>query len=416
MITHKTKNKSALEVKLEALNQYKIDLGLERLKVVIDRLGIHNNLPQIIAVGGTNGKGSTVTAICALLTTQQRSFGAFTSPHIHHFNERININDTLATDDEILSAFELIDQAKADINLSYFEYAFLAAVLVFIEHQVDVMVLEVGLGGRLDAVNALDADAVVITTIDLDHMEWLGDDIEAIAKEKAGIMRPKQPVVYGDLNTPGSIISHAELIDANLLQFDQNYQISVHENSFDYRSDDAEFNQINLPQLEGTYQIKNFSSALTVLLKLGYEFKTHQLNQAVADWHIPGRLQTIQTSPLVLADVAHNRQSAQQLAHFLKENPVNGQTLAVFSVLADKQAETWLDGLNDEVDHWFIFQLESPRALEINALKSIMADKVSLFSQFKQAQAAYNTARSVANKDDRIVVFGSFHVLDEVFS
>ena len=233
MTTPKTDPSSKLEQRLTELNQYKIDLGLDRLKTVIERLELTQSLPQIITVGGTNGKGSTVAALCSLLKTQADStakslaFGAFTSPHIFKFNERFNINGRLATDDEILDVFEVIDVAKAEINLSYFEYAFLAAVLLFQQHDVDVMLLEVGLGGRLDAANALDADACVITTVDLDHTAWLGDSIEAIAAEKAGIMRADKPVVYGDVDTPKAIQSHASELGAQLIQLDKDYKISL---------------------------------------------------------------------------------------------------------------------------------------------------------------------------------------------
>lgn len=416
MTIHKTKNKSELEQRLIALNQYKIDLGLDRLKLVIERLDVFDQIPHVITVGGTNGKGSTVTAICSLLSTQNKSFGAFTSPHIHQFNERININGNLASDDEILNAFALIDAAKAEINLSYFEYAFLAAVLNFIKHEVDVIVLEVGLGGRLDATNALDSDASVITTIDLDHTEWLGDDIETIAKEKAGIMRPGKPVVFGDKNTPSSIISQAKSTQSKLIQQVLDYQVTLNDHGFDYCFNDTSFDQLQLPQLKGDYQVFNFSSALTVLLSLGYVFTPEQVKQAIQAWHIKGRLQTIQSKPLVIADVAHNRQSAQQLAQYLMENPIKGHTYAVFSVLADKQVETWLDELNKIIDHWFIFELNNDRALNIFDLKTILADKVSLFSQFNDAESAFKMAQSMAGDNDRIIVFGSFHVLDEVLN
>ncbi|MCX7554446.1 bifunctional folylpolyglutamate synthase/dihydrofolate synthase [Marinicella sp. S1101] len=413
---NKTSAKSALAIKLDELNQYKIDLGLDRLQLVIEQLAIASELPQIITVGGTNGKGSTVAAICSLLKTQNKTYGAFTSPHLFKFNERIEVNDTLATDDEILKAFNTIDEAKGTINLSYFEYAFLAALLVFIEHRVEVMVLEVGLGGRLDATNVLDADACVITTVDLDHTQWLGDTIEAIAMEKAGIMRAEKPIIFGASNTPTAIIEQAESIGARLYQQGIDYQLAMTDVGFDYVQSDRRFTGLNKPQLLGDYQIQNFASALTVLITLGYEFNTKQLNHALSSWHINGRLQIMNNKPLVVADVAHNRQSAQQLAKYLHDHPVAGQTRAVFSVLADKNLASWLGELVGEFSHWLIFPLNNQRAMPIDELKITLADDVGVLSQFEDGETALQAAKSLSDVNDRIVVFGSFHVLEEVFS
>ncbi len=409
------KIKSKLENKLDELNQYKIDLGLGRLNEVIDRLSIRKKLPQIITIGGTNGKGSTVAAVCSLLETHKKSYGAFTSPHIFNFNERINIKGALASDHEILAAFEDIERAKGEIDLSYFEYAFLAAVLIFLEHQVEVMILEVGLGGRLDATNALDADGCVITTVDLDHTEWLGDTIEEIAHEKAGIMRTGVPVVFGDGKAPQAIMRQAEKTGAKLLRLNHEYQVSTHQDGFDYVCSMHEFKCLNFPRLAGHYQVKNFCSALSVLLSLGYQFTADELNRALRKWDINGRLQTVRDEPQVIADVAHNRQAAKQLARFLHDNPIAGKTRAVFSVLADKNLESWLVDLTDFFDHWFIFELKNQRAMKINDLKIVMADEVSLLSEFSAAKDAYLAALSVSNSEDRIIVFGSFHVLEEAF-
>lgn len=413
---HKPAKKSALAIKLDELNQYKIDLGLERLQQVIERLAIVPKLPQIITVGGTNGKGSTVAAICSLLKTQNKTYGAFTSPHLFQFNERIEVNDTLATDDEILNAFSTIDEAKGTINLSYFEYALLAAVLVFIEHRVEVMVLEVGLGGRLDATNALDADACVITTVDLDHTAWLGDSIEAIAQEKAGIMRSDKPIIYGASNTPSAIIAQAEITGAQLYQQGIDFKLTVADDGFSYAYLGLHFNGLNKPQLLGDYQIQNFASALTVLITLGYEFNAKQLSHVLSTWHINGRLQIMSEKPLVMADVAHNRQSAQQLAKYLRDHPVAGQTRAVFSVLADKNLASWIGELTDEFSHWLVFQLHNQRAIPVNELKATLANDVAVLSQFDDGKAALQAAIRLSDAADRVVVFGSFHVLEEVFS
>ena len=412
----KTKPSTQLEQRLESLNQYKIDLGLDRLESVAERLKLKENLPQIITVGGTNGKGSTLAALSSLIKTQSKSFGAFTSPHIFKFNERFNINDKLATDDEILAVFKTIDAAKGDINLSYFEYAFLAAVLLFKLAEVDVMLLEVGLGGRLDAVNVLDPDACIITTVDLDHTAWLGETVEEIAAEKAGIMRLNTPIVFGDDTMPNAIKIHADQVGAKLIQLNKGYQLTVNDSSFNYQGEVQTFNQLNRPKLKGDWQIKNFSSALTILLEMGYEFDSDDVQQAIDDWHIDGRLQTIQKEPLVLADVAHNRQSVEQLVRYLKANPVTGETRAVFSVLAEKNLDTWLGDLDSVIDHWFIFELPGERALDIWLLKQELVEQVTVVSQFDSGEMAYHMALQCSKPEDRIIVFGSFHVLDEVLS
>lgn len=408
-------NSKNLEQRLDDLNQYKIDLGLQRLQSVLKRLDLSSPKQQIITVGGTNGKGSTVTAICALLAGQKKSYGAFTSPHIFHFNERINVNGQDASDEEILAAFDAIDAVKGETNLSYFEYAFLAALLVFVKQDVEVMVLEVGLGGRLDATNSVDSDVAIITTVDIDHTEWLGNDIESIAREKAGIIRNNKSIIYGDANVPQAIINVAQDKHAKLIRQAEDFSINTNGQHFNYQFHSLTHNSLKLPALQGHWQLKNFASALTALLELGHVFSTEDLQLALASWQINGRLQTMQESPLVLADVSHNKQAVTQLAQWLSLNPVEGQTRAVFSVLADKHVEQWLPLLNDVIDHWFIFQLPGSRAMNINDLKIIMADHVGLISQFEDGKQAYEMALLNSDKNDRVIVFGSFHVLNEVF-
>lgn len=405
---------SKLEARLHELNQDKIDLGLDRLRVVFSRLQL--SLPKaIITVGGTNGKGSTVAALAALVGTGQTTYGAFTSPHIHRFNERINVNGQLATDDEILQAFAQIDHVRADISLSYFEYAFLAAMLVFASHQLEVVILEVGLGGRLDATNLLDADAAIITTVDLDHMAWLGDDIEQIAAEKAGIIRPGQVVIYGDQSMPDSIQQAVDHHQTALHRLKQDFRVQSTADGWHYQFQAHHFTDLPRPALPGDWQLHNFASALTALLALGWTFSDEALKQALQNICLNGRLQLMGTEPEVLADVAHNRQSAGLLAQWLHDHPVSGQTRAVFSVLADKQFEDWIQSFSGVVDHWFTFELQGPRALPAAALKTGLVDHVALLSHWPSASQAYQLALSASQPDDRVVVFGSFHVLDEVF-
>ena len=416
MTTPKTDRRQELSEKLDSLNQFKIDLGLDRLQQVLGIMELTHPEATIFTVGGTNGKGSTVHALAALLSAAGKSYGAFTSPHIHRFNERINVNGRLAEDDEILTAFAAIDEARGEVKLSYFEYAFLAALKIFVDEGVDCLILEVGLGGRMDATNALDADAAIITTVDIDHTEWLGDDIESIAAEKAGIMRAQRPVIYGDLDPPQNIIATANNLDAHLLCYQRDYQLAVQAEGFDYRHGKVDFSSLPHPKLAGDWQYRNFAAALTAVLAVAYPVDVEMVHQALKRWHVDGRLQTIQQHPLVLADVAHNQQAASLLAQWLKDNPVAGQTRAVFSVLKDKQLTSWLPDFAGLVDHWMVFQLAGERAMELDELKITMANHVKLFSQFDDGPSAYQMALACSEEQDRIVVFGSFHVLDEVFS
>lgn len=400
---------------LDSLNQNKIDLGLDRIKAVLARPPFNTINARIVTVGGTNGKGSTVTALSSLLQAAGQQVGTFTSPHIFRYNERIQINGETAKDREIVAAFEAIESIRKDIPLSYFEFSVLAALWVFQQHSVDYMVLEVGLGGRLDAVNALQSDLSIITTVDIDHCHWLGDDIETIAAEKAAIMRPDCAMVYGDINCPKAIKNRAMEEGVQLLEWSVDYSAAVKPAGFDYQWDDTEFKNLPLPQMSGDFQIRNFATALTGFLQLEPQIEQTVINQALEQWRIPGRIQCLQRNPEVIADVAHNRQSVEALIDWLESNPIEGHTRAVFSVLKDKQADKWLPKINQYIDHWFVFAMNDDRATNIQTLKVQMADAGCMLSVCKNGPVAYQSASKVSRSDDRIIVFGSFYVLDEVF-
>ncbi len=405
-------SKLTLDAWLDSLNQDKIDLGLARVQQVHQNLNLKNT--TTITVAGTNGKGSTVAILTALLKSLGKKVGAFTSPHIFKFNERVAIDGQAVSDEALLAAFERIEAARGDTPLSYFEWAFLVACCVFDSEQVDVQVMEVGLGGRLDAVNVLDADAAIITGIDIDHVEWLGDDKETIGKEKAGILRPNQVAAFGSNDCPESITKHAKDLNCKLQRLNQDYQFQIHDAGFDYMSESMCFEGLNRPNLQGDWQIQNAAAAINVLLRMGHDLDKTHINQALQNIQLSGRLQTISEQPKIIADVAHNAQSAGALAEWLKQNPIKGQTRAVFSVLNDKQVETWLPYLEGFIDHWLVFELQGPRAMPINELKFTMADHVQLMSFFNTAAECFELGKKMTQTDDRLLVFGSFHVLDEV--
>jgi len=400
---------------LDSLNQNKIDLGLDRVKAVLARPPFNIINARIITVGGTNGKGSTVTALSSLLQAAGQRVGAFTSPHIFCYNERIQINGQTAKDSEIVAAFETIELIRQDIPLSYFEFSLLAALWVFQQHSVDYMVLEVGLGGRLDAVNALQSDLSIITTVDIDHCHWLGNDIETIAAEKAAIMRPDCVMVYGDKDCPKVIKNRSTEEHVQLLQWSVDYTATVKSGGFCYHWGDIEFKDLPLPHMVGDFQIHNFATALTAILCIERRVQRAVVSEALKNWRIPGRIQTIQDKPEVIVDVAHNRQSIQALSDYLSRHSSKGPTRAVFSVLKDKQAETWLPIINQYIDHWFIFEMQGERATDIQTLKRQLAVAGAMLSVCPDGPAAYRHALNVSEPDDRLIVLGSFHVLDEVF-
>lgn len=381
---------------LETQHNKKIDLGLDRIKRVYNSLKLDKISSTIITVAGTNGKGSTVAILSSI--TQQAGYkvGCFTSPHILSFNERIQINSKNATDSDIIQAFELIEENLNGVTLSYFEYATLAAFIVFKKHQVDISILEVGLGGRLDSVNVLDTDCAIITTIDIDHTEWLGDDIESIAFEKAGIIRANKPVIYGDIDCPKSIIDHAKNIGADLTVVDS-------------------FLHVSEMNIKGKYQTKNVRTAITALsLMSEVHVSKENIKRGLLNVQLNGRLQTIATQPEIIVDVSHNKQAAKSLASWLRENPVIGKTIAVFAVLKDKQPIAWLDDFKGLIDCWCISDLQFERTLNKNELLQLLVDSYKLVMSFESVHQAYTKARVIAEPDDRIIVFGSFYTVSEV--
>jgi dihydrofolate synthase/folylpolyglutamate synthase len=396
----KVKQKKSLKDwlnQLETKHNKKIDLGLTRLTQVYNNLQLNKIAETVITVAGTNGKGSTVAILSSICQSSGYKVGTFTSPHIINFNERIKINDCEISDELIIDAFEKIESHLETISLSYFEYATLAALIIFKQQAVEVCVLEVGLGGRLDSVNIVDTDCAIITTIDIDHTDWLGDNKESIGYEKAGIMRPNKPIIYGDSDCPKSIINYANKISARLVY-------SVNES-------------IELPELniQGDYQRVNAKTALVALDQCtNLSIKQNQILEALQNIKLQGRLQKISNNPSVIVDVAHNKQAAQSLANWLRGNPISGDTIAVFAVLADKEPMDWLSGFNQLIDTWCVSSVDSERAMPTKDLLLLLADSAQLITSFESVSKALIAAKKMASKDDRILVFGSFYTVSEV--
>ncbi len=404
--------------RLETGHDKKIDLGLERVGQVFRRLRLAPLAPVVISVAGTNGKGSTVAMLDSICQAAGYRTGRFTSPHLLQYNERFLVDGQQARDDAIVAAFEAIEKARGDISLSYFEFSTLAALWLFKRAPVDVAILEVGLGGRLDSVNVVDADCAVITTVDIDHVHWLGDNREAIGREKAGIFRAGRPAVCGDADCPLSVRRSACQGGARLYCRDKDFTVRRHASGFDWLGWQRDVLHLPEPALAGDWQIQNAATAIAALESLAPKLTINPEHyaQGLQSVRLAGRLQVIQSSPQILVDVAHNAQSAAALAQWLHQHPVAGKTRAVFGVLNDKQPADWLPRFQTLVDEWFCTQPANERALSA-------ADCAALVTQSTESEnihaiqdpvEAYQHAVNSLQEKDRLLVFGSFFVLDPI--
>ncbi|WP_299871542.1 bifunctional tetrahydrofolate synthase/dihydrofolate synthase [uncultured Cocleimonas sp.] len=413
----------------ETLHLSEIDLGLERIGRVAKELQLVNPPFPIITVAGTNGKGSTVAFLNEILQAQGYKTGAYTSPHLINYNERITINSSEATDDLIIEAFEAIDAARfinnknneiEEVSLTYFEFSTLAAMWCFQQQKVDVAVLEVGLGGRLDAANLWDTNLAIITSIDIDHIDWLGDDREIIAREKAGIMRNSVPVICGDTNPPEMISTEALRIGAPLTQINTNFSFITDDNDPDqwtWKNRDIEL-FLPKPKMQGDFQINNAATAIAGLMAIQNILATTQesISAGLQKARVTGRLQIINESPEWLLDVAHNPHSAKELAKYINTHRVLGKTFALFSMLADKDIAEVINLMDPVIDEWHIVPLEGSRGIELNELKQRFIDSSidTKLVTHKLFSDAYQTLKNITKGEDRVVAFGSFLVVSEV--
>ena len=391
-----------------------IAMGLERVREVARRMHLLKLPCPLITVAGTNGKGSTVAFIEAVAAASGYKVGAFTSPHFLRYNERIRIGGAEASDADLVRAFEAIEAARADIPLTYFEFGTLAALFLFAEAGLDLAILEVGLGGRLDAVNILDADVAVITTVDLDHQAYLGDDREAIGLEKAGILRPGKPCVLGEKDPPSSVLRHAYEQGVYCIRGYSDYLIDRFDEHWVWREPGFSL-ELPYPGLQAPAQLQNAACAIAALRASPLEISETAWADGVAAARVAGRMQRWRDAPEVVLDVAHNPQSAAQLAQWLAEHPA--PTVAVFSALKDKDIAGMLTALRPHIRHWHVGCLAEPAervpaAADWPALLAglLPADEVSLHASVPAAYAA----ALAENRGERVLVFGSFHTIEAV--
>jgi len=405
---------------IEQQHPSSIELGLERTREVALRLSLDKPAAHVITVGGTNGKGSTVAFIEAIARAGGLKVGSYTSPHLLRYNERVRIDGQDASDSALVRAFEVVEAARGETPLTYFEFGTLAALWLFQQSALDLVVLEVGLGGRLDAVNLVDADVAVITTVDIDHVDWLGNDRESIGFEKAGIARAWKPLVLGEIDSPSSVLRHAYAIGANAIRLGSDFFHEPVDNAH-WRWWDAGFEvRLPCPSLSGAAQQANAATAIAALRALDIELPVTALAQGVSAAALPGRLQrfSLQGTP-VIVDVGHNPQAARTLSAWLRAAPVPGQTLAVFAALADKDVGGVVDALQGEISAWFLAGLHGmgSRGQDVDALAGkLSASAAARGSRHPDVPSALAAARAHARDDDRIVVFGSFHTVAEALA
>ena len=434
---------------LESLHPKTIALGLERVAQVKQRLNLNPDFP-VIVVGGTNGKGSVCAMLESILHAAGYRVGCYTSPHLLHYNERVRIAKQQVSDAELCASFEQIELARGDTPLTYFEFGTLAAMQLFIEKKIDVAILEVGLGGRLDAVNVFDTDCAVIASVDIDHTDYLGDTREQIAFEKAGIFRKGRVAVFGDEDMPAMIASEAQRIGAELWRLGLEFKFSRNNPSalkppltppsqgesfsapsliregwggfgqWDYRSEVGSRNALPYPALRGAFQLNNASAVLAALdaLKDRLPVNMEAVRRGLVEVQLPGRFQLVPGQPTLILDVAHNPHAARSLAQNLAELPPCPHTYAVFAMLKDKDMAGVAAALGERIDTWLVAGIDSLRGATAAELAQALKQggvhgEVHTFANIAEA---LSYAYKAAGENDRIAAFGSFYTVAEVMT
>jgi len=397
----------------EGLHPRAVDLGLDRCRLVASRLGLPGAGFIVFTVAGTNGKGSTVAFLEAILEAAGQRTGAYTSPHLLRYNERVRVGGRPVDDRTLCEAFARVERARGDTSLTYFEFGTLAAMDVFRGAALDAVVLEVGLGGRLDAVNVFDPDVAVITAVDLDHMDWLGPDRESIGREKAGVLRGGRPAVCADPDPPRSVLATALTLGARLQIAGRDFHGVVRGATWDWHSGDRVERGLPNPALPGAFQVQNAAGAIAALAALGDRLPVTRaaIDRGLSEARLPGRLQVLGGSVERILDVAHNPQAVRALAGFLAGRPGSGRTHALIGMLADKDCRGVVREAAGVVDAWHTVSLPGPRGLDAGTLADALveagvpADRVHPRGEAAQA---YVAVLGSVLPPDRIVVFGSF--------
>ena len=405
--------------RLEAMHPKAIDMGLERVARVRDALGLRFDCP-VVTVGGTNGKGSTCAMLEAILLQAGYRVGLYTSPHLVHFNERGRVNGEIVDDAALVAQFEAIEAVRGDVSLTYFEFTTLAILRLFTQAGLDAVILEVGLGGRLDAVNVIDADVAIVTSVDIDHTEYLGVTREQIGFEKAGIFRSGRPAICSDPVPPESLKKHAEEIGADLWLLGRDFNYSGDKQQWNYGGRSMRRNALGYPGLRGANQLLNACAALAALeaLRDRLPLGAQEVRSGLAMVELPGRFQVLPGRPTVVLDVAHNPHAAGALAQNLGNMGFHPYTFAVFGAMSDKDIDGIIAHMKPHIDHWCVTDLPLPRAASASSIAEKLSeagvqgagapDAEHTILTFASPEEAYANARSRAGENDRIAVFGSF--------
>ena len=398
---------------LEAIHPTEIDLGLDRVLVVLRRLFPRKPNARIITVAGTNGKGTTVATLEKLLQAAGRTTGAYTSPHLQDYNERVRLNGTDISDPVLVSAFEKVEEARGKESLTYFEFGTLAAFVAFADAGVEDWILEVGLGGRLDAVNVLDADFAVITSIDIDHIGFLGDNREVIGFEKAGILRPGIFAVCADPEPPASVLQQAAAQKVNLQVTGRDYQLAPANGDANTVELTVAGDHIKLPA--GPLPVQSVAAAVVLAHKLLPDVAPSSLGDIARTVSVPGRFELLGSSPFVRADVGHNPHAARWLSGQVSASRLTGSKVhAVYAALADKDVEGVMTAMKSVADQWYFAGLDVPRGLAVDQLVShARACGITDSEGYGSVSQALDAAIANARPDDCIVVFGSFYTVAE---
>ena len=396
---------------LEKIHPSVIDLGLHRVGLVADRLGLRQLPATVVTVGGTNGKGTTCALLEAIYRAAGYRVGVYSSPHLLRYNERVRIQGQDASDAELCQAFAAVEAARGEVSLTFFEFGTLAALWLFRAAAPDLVLLEVGLGGRLDATNLVESDLAVVTSIALDHCDWLGDTREAIASEKAGIYRPGKPAISGEPNPPVTLAQTAQALGAKLLQVGADFRRHEAEAVWHFQGARQQWRELPYPELP----LDNAVTALAVVEQLSLPIDSAAIRTGLAGARLAGRMQLLRTQPQVTLDVAHNPHSAHYLARQLAARGKVGRRLAVAGMLKDKDIRQTLGELVELVDLWFLADLHGARAALAQELSAVLPSE-SARHCYASVADAYREALATAQEQDEIIVLGSFHTVAEAMA
>ncbi|EWC42625.1 bifunctional tetrahydrofolate synthase/dihydrofolate synthase [Pseudomonas stutzeri] len=400
---------------LEQLHPTAIDMGLDRVRAVASRLALGRPAPLVITVTGTNGKGSTCAFIASLLRAQGLKVGVYSSPHLLRYNERVQLDGTNASDQQLCEAFAAVDAARGEVSLTYFEVGTLAALWLFERAGLDAVILEVGLGGRLDAVNIVDSDLAVVTNVGLDHADWLGDTRESVAYEKAGILRAGKPALCGDPDVPAPLLEYAASLKVPLFLRGRDFDLVMDSEAWHWRGvgQAGEAMQLHgLPPL--ALPMENAALALQAYALLGLPWDAGRLATALRQTQVAGRLDSRRVvsngrSISLLLDVGHNPHAASYLAQYLARRPVGGRRLAVFGLLSDKDLAGVVGALQSHVADWAVAPLPTPRTQTAEQLSAALLERGAAVSQYESIAQALDAQCAKADSTDEVLVFGSFY-------